>query len=74
MSARIFAGKFIYLGDKTIYKQFSTDRYHLNMTGPNGAEDYTYSNYFIGRNEFDGLSSSAITADNDARRRLQSSY
>ena len=60
MSARIFAGKFIYLGDKTIYKQFSTDRYHLNMTGPNGAEDYTYSNYFIGRNEFEKAPSQQI--------------
>lgn len=60
MSARLFAGKFIYLGDKTINKQFETDRYHLNMTGANGAEDYTYSNYFIGRNEFQGASSQQI--------------
>jgi hypothetical protein len=37
-----------------------TDRYHLNMTGPNGYEDYTYSDYFAGRNEFDGLLSQQI--------------
>ncbi len=60
LNARLFAGKFMYLGDKTIYKQFSTDRYHLNMTGPNGDEDYTYSNYFLGRNEFDKLPSQQI--------------
>jgi hypothetical protein len=30
------------------------------MTGPDGFEDYTYSNYFIGRNEFDGLASQQI--------------
>ncbi|MGN6605122.1 MAG: M1 family metallopeptidase [Ginsengibacter sp.] len=54
INARIFAGKFMYLGEKTIYKQFETDRYHLNMTGANGYEDYSYSNYFIGRNEFQG--------------------
>jgi hypothetical protein len=60
MSARIFAGKFIYLGDKTSNKQYATDRYHLNMTGPNGAEDYTYSNYFIGRNEFEKAPSQQI--------------
>lgn len=54
LNARFFAGKFIYVGANTIYKQFETDRYHLNMTGPNGYEDYTYSNYFIGRNEFQG--------------------
>src|SRR6185312_3604029 len=60
LTARIFGGKFIYLGDKTSLKQFATDRYHLNMTGANGDEDYTYSNYFIGRNEFNGLSSQQI--------------
>ena len=60
LNARIFGGKFIYIGDKTPFKQFETDRYHLNMTGANGYEDYTYDNYFIGRNEFEGLSSQQI--------------
>ncbi len=60
ITARLFAGKFMYLGDKTIYKQFETDRYHLNMTGANGYEDYTYSNYFIGRNEYQGPPSQQI--------------
>ena len=54
LSVRFFAGKFSYLGDKSIRKQFATDRYHLNLTGPKGYEDYTYSDYFIGRNRFDG--------------------
>ena len=53
MNVRVFAGKFFYLGDKTYVKEYETDRYHLNMTGPKGYEDYTYSNYYIGRNEFD---------------------
>lgn len=57
---RFFAGKFFYTGSKTFTKQFETDRYHLNMTGPNGYEDYTYSDYFAGRNEFEGLSSQQI--------------
>lgn len=60
LNLRLFAGKFIYLGDKTPLKKFETDRYHLNMTGANGYEDYTYSNYFIGRNEFQGYSSQQI--------------
>ncbi|HQW83674.1 MAG TPA: M1 family metallopeptidase [Ferruginibacter sp.] len=60
MYVRLFAGKFFYLGDKTFIKQFETDRYHLNMTGPKGYEDYTYSNYFIGRNEFEGFSNQQI--------------
>jgi hypothetical protein len=60
MNARFFAGKFMYLGSKTLYKKFETERYHLNMTGPNGYEDYTYSNYFIGRNEFQNAPSQQI--------------
>ena len=60
LNVRLFAGKFFYSGSKTIIKQFKTDRYHLNMTGANGYEDYTYSDYFIGRNKFEGLASQQI--------------
>lgn len=60
LDLRFFAGKFIYTSQKTIAKQFATDRYHLNMTGPNGFEDYTYSDYFIGRNKFEGFASQQI--------------
>lgn len=60
MDVRLFAGKFIYLGDKTISNQYQYRRYHLNMTGPNGYEDYTYSNYFVGRNEFNTTPSQQI--------------
>ncbi|MDP9229571.1 MAG: hypothetical protein M3O67_02730, partial [Bacteroidota bacterium] len=60
LDVRLFAGKFIYTGSKTFTKQFNTERYHLNMTGPNGYEDYTYSDYFLGRNKFEGLPSQQI--------------
>ncbi len=60
LDVRFFAGKFFYTGSKTFTKQFETDRYHLNMTGPNGYEDYTYSDYFAGRNEFEGMASQQI--------------
>ena len=60
LDVRFFAGKFFYTSPKTFTKQFQTDRYHLNMTGPNGYEDYTYSDYFVGRNEFEGLASQQI--------------
>lgn len=60
LNVRFFAGKFIYLGDQTFIKQFETDQYHLNLTGPKGYEDYTYSNYYVGRNEFDKFSSQQI--------------
>ncbi|HEX7903918.1 MAG TPA: M1 family metallopeptidase, partial [Chitinophagaceae bacterium] len=52
LQVRFFAGKFFYTSPKTVSKEFATDRYHLNMTGPNGYEDYTYSDYFAGRNKF----------------------
>ena len=60
LRTRLFAGSFHYLKTRTINRQFATDRYHLNMTGPNGYEDYTYSDYFVGRNEFEGLASQQI--------------
>jgi hypothetical protein len=60
MGVRLFAGKFHYLNGKTVRKQFDNDRYHLNMTGAKGYEDYTYSDYFVGRNEFEGLASQQI--------------
>ncbi len=60
MAARIFAGKFFYNGAKTSAKEFETDRYHLNLTAPNGYEDYTYRDYFVGRNEFDNWSSQQV--------------
>ncbi len=60
LNLRLFAGKFIYTGDQTYLTQFQTDQYHLNMTGPKGYEDYTYSNYFFGRNEFEKFSSQQI--------------
>ncbi len=60
LQVRAFAGKFFYTGEKTLANRFSLDRYHFNMTGSNGYEDYTYSDYFIGRNEFDGFASQQI--------------
>jgi hypothetical protein len=60
LNVRLFAGKFFYLGERTSSKEFSNDRYNLNMTGANGYEDYTYSDYFVGRNKFDGMASQQI--------------
>lgn len=60
LNVRLYAGKFIYTSDKTSLAGFKTGRYHLNLTGANGYEDYTYSDYFIGRNEFEGFASQQI--------------
>ena len=53
INARFFAGKFFYTVPKTYQSQYETDRYHLNLTGADGNEDYTYSDYFIARNKMD---------------------
>lgn len=60
IEARLFAGKFIYLNGKSIIKQYNNDRYHLNLSGPKGYEDYTYSDYFVARGEFEGWKSQQI--------------
>ncbi|MBE7169744.1 MAG: M1 family metallopeptidase [Williamsia sp.] len=60
LDLRFFAGKFFYTGGQTTLKQFETDRFHLNLTGANGQEDYTYSNYFVARNKFEGFASQQI--------------
>lgn len=60
LSVRFFAGKIFYVNGRTETKTFKYDRFALNMTGPNGYEDYTYSNFFVGRNKFEGAASQQI--------------
>nr|WP_240966306.1 M1 family aminopeptidase [Pseudoflavitalea sp. G-6-1-2] len=60
LNVRAFAAKFGYLGARTTEKEFRTMRYQPKLTAVRGNEDYTYSNYFIGRNDFDGLGSQQI--------------
>lgn len=60
LSVRFFAGKIFYTGGRTESKSFRYDRYAFNMSGPNGYEDYTYSDFFLGRNKFEGAASQQI--------------
>jgi hypothetical protein len=60
MQVRMFAAKFGYLGQRSLSKEFETAIYQPKLTAVRGGEDYTYSNYFFGRNEFDGFSSQQI--------------
>ncbi len=60
VNLRFFAGKFFYLTTKNFITSFNTSPYQLTLTGPRGNEDYTYSGYYIGRNEFDGWNSQQI--------------
>ena len=60
MNFRLFAAKFGYLGGKTSEKEFLTSAYQPKLTAVRGDEDYTYSNYFFGRNEHEGFASQQI--------------
>jgi hypothetical protein len=61
LQVRLFAGKLVYDRERTVYPYgFNPQRYFLNMSGAGGDEDYTYSNYFVGRNEFEGFASQQI--------------
>lgn len=60
MQVRLFAAKFGYLGTISSSKKFDTYKYQPKLTAVRGNEDYTYSNYFFGRNEFSGFNSNQI--------------
>ena len=54
LQLRGFAGKFFYLKDKNIQSASNLSNYYFNLGGATGAQDFTYSDYFIGRNEYEG--------------------
>jgi hypothetical protein len=60
IEARVFAGKFFYLGSKSFIEKYYLSRYQFTLSAPSGPDDYTYSNYFIGRNAFDGWMSQQV--------------
>jgi hypothetical protein len=60
LKMRVTAIKFGYIDGKTPLKEANTYVYQPKLTAVRGNEDYTYSNAFIGRNEFEGLSSQQI--------------
>lgn len=59
MTFRLFAAKFGYLGGGNS-NSYNLAIYQPKLTAVRGNEDYTYSNYFIGRNEYTGASSQQI--------------
>jgi hypothetical protein len=60
MNLRLFAAKFGYIGSRSATKTFETTRYQPKLTAVTGYEDYTYSDYFIGRQESEGITSQQI--------------
>jgi hypothetical protein len=57
LTLRFFAGTLVYTVQDVNRVRYANERYHLTLSGANGDEDYTYSDYFIGRNRFDGWKS-----------------
>ena len=58
LDLRLFGAKFGYLGSRPATEDLS--RFQPKLTAVRGDEDYTYSNYFIGRSEFTGAASQQI--------------
>jgi len=58
LDLRVFGAKFGYLGGRSTTEDLS--RFQPKLTAVRGSEDYTYSNYFIGRSEFTGGASQQI--------------
>jgi hypothetical protein len=58
MDVRIFGAKFGYIGARDATQDLSP--FMPKLTAVRGSEDYTYSNYFFGRNEFNGFASQQI--------------
>lgn len=54
ISTRLFAGKIFYLKDQTNEVLNSNALYGFYMNGATGAQDFLYSDYFVGRNESSG--------------------
>jgi hypothetical protein len=55
IAVRFFFGKIMYTKSKTDLLRAQNSRYHFTMYGPNGLQDYTYSNAFAERNQSTSL-------------------
>ncbi|HET6255482.1 MAG TPA: M1 family metallopeptidase [Puia sp.] len=68
LDVRLFGAKFGYLGARNPALDLSP--FEPKLTAVRGSEDYTYDNYFIGRNDFNGLASQQIMSrDGDLKLR-----
>jgi hypothetical protein len=58
LAIRLFGAKFGYLGGQDPSQDLTP--FEPKLTAVRGSEDYTYDNYFIGRNDFSGLASQQV--------------
>lgn len=61
LQLRGFAGKFFYLQQKDILSSYNLGNYFFNLSGSNGLQDFTNSDYFVGRSEYQGWMSQQMT-------------
>ncbi len=69
LSVRFFAASFAHLTTDPA-KRIASFRYQPKLTAVRGNEDYTYSNFFTGRNEFEGFHAQQIM-DRDGGLKLR---
>ena len=69
LAVRLFAASFAHLSNDPV-KRNATFRYQPKLTAVRGNEDYTYSNFFTGRNEFEGFHAQQIM-DRDGGLKLR---
>jgi hypothetical protein len=58
LDVRLFGAKFGYLGTRNPAQDLTS--FEPKLTAVRGSEDYTYDNYFVGRNDYSGLASQQI--------------
>ena len=58
LDVRLFGAKFGYLGTRNPGQDLTS--FEPKLTAVRGSDDYTYDNYFVGRNDFSGLASQQI--------------
>ncbi|MHA4808504.1 M1 family metallopeptidase [Flavitalea flava] len=69
MDLRFFAAKFGYIGNNG--SAYNLNAFLPKLTAVGGSDDYTYSNYFVGRNEQTGFASQQImNRDGDLKIRV----
>jgi hypothetical protein len=58
LDVRLFGAKFGYLGANNPDQDLTS--FEPKLTADRGSDDYTYDNYFVGRNDYNGLASQQI--------------
>ena len=61
LALRAYAGKFFYMVDKSDQSHYNLENYFFDLSGNSGKEDFTFNDYFVGRNVYRGWMSQQMT-------------